>query len=186
MVRAKDWVVVNHVRLLVWGVFVALLLNLVVGGVWLYRTVTLFDPLGPYAPQTIELPQVVQSEGGGLYPGLFVKDDVWPDLPVAGEKCSDETVQVEGGHIWLSVVPPGFSSRSTDARTIRLQGCTRFAYKNPVPEEVRDRVRALAAQGVTTSVWSLQGKETPFRPGTNDPGSPEFWSTRNFAIVWEA
>lgn len=184
----RTWVSDRRWKLLGWGLFLAILLNLLVGAWWVHDRVTEFDPLGPYPVQAIDLPLVATTIDGGMYPALVVKGGVWTDVPVTGEKCVEETVQVEGTYVWQAMIPPGtvIDGQGGTGRAIRVQGCTKFAYRNRVPDGVRQRVEELARQGITSSVWSMQGKEVPFRPGTNDPGSPEFWSTRNFAIIWES
>lgn len=181
----KSWFSTHRWRIIGWSLTAAIILNVTVAGFWIHAQVTEFDPLGSFTVQSVDLPLITNAGDGGQYPGLIIKDDIWPDVPVSGEKCSDETVPVEGSYLWQSVIPPGSYTAPFDGRSTRLQGCTRIAYRNRVPEQVRDRVRELAKQGITSSVWSMQGKEVPFRPGTNEPGSPEFWSTRNFAIIWE-
>lgn len=181
----RSWFADHRWKVIGWSLVGAILFNVAVVGGFVWRSAQEFDPLGPFPVQAVDLPLVANGGDGGQYPGLVVKNDQWPDVPVNGEKCSAETVNVEGSSQWVSVIPPGTFSGPQLGRTQRLAGCTRFAFRNRVPDEVRDRVRELAKWGTTTSVWSIQGKETPFRPDTNEPGSPEFWSTRNFAIVWE-
>ncbi len=181
----RDWFSRHRWGLLGGGVAFAVLLNVVVVVGYLYQASREYDPLDPFPVQSIDLPVVANAVDGGQYPTLVVRNNEWDDIPVSGEKCSEETVQVEGSYFWASVIPPGSFSDPSQGQTIRLKGCTKIAYRNRVPEAVRTRVRELAKQGVTSSVWFMQGKEIPFRPGTNDPGSAEFWSTRNFAIVWE-
>ncbi len=146
-------------------------------------------PLGPYPTQTIGLPrEKVPTSATGSdtataeYPVLRVRSGQWPELPVQSEKCAHETVTVTGTVSWRSVEPPGASYTPNGPGTaIRTEGCTRFAYRNVVPDGVRDRVRTLAGEGTVVTLWSVNGAETPTRDGQTGAVQP----TETFAIVWE-
>lgn len=148
-------------------------------------------PLGPYPTQTIGLPreQVLAGATGAdrataEYPVLRVRGGQWPELPVTSEKCAHETVTVTGAVTWRSVEPPGSSyTPNAPGTATRTEGCTRFSYRNVVPDGVRDRVRTLAGEGTTVTLWSVNGVETPTRDGQTGVVQP--WTTETFAIVWE-
>lgn len=56
-----------------------------------------------------------------------------------------------------------------------------FRFRNVVPNEVRDRIRSLAAGGQTTTVWQVTGAEVPI-DDNGKTGETESWRTENFAI----
>lgn len=180
------------VRVLLWGVAAALVFNLAFIA-WTVLRPAPWAPLLPQQPQDVVLPDEAlagppvtgTSSAAAVGPVLHITSDArWPDVPIAARKCSTETVQVVGSLYWQSVEPPGTSSTPRDGQALRLEGCTDSTYANPVPDEVKDRVRQMATEGRTRTVWKVAGIEVPIRPGERGVEQP--WSTENFVISWEA
>lgn len=157
-----------------------------------YATRRDWSPLGPYPTQTIELPRREIRVGNlktlqgstPVFLVLVVRGDQWGDLPVSGEKCSSETVTITSSYGWRNVEPPGFSEQvQVGGSATRLAGCTQFAFRNNVPENVRQRVREQAKAGVLATLWAVAGTEVPIRD--DGEGVPQPWTTENFVILWE-
>lgn len=170
------------------GVALALAVN--VGFLW-WVAHPKWAPLGPFPVQLVGLPLLDHpaltapeaiSSGSASFPTLTVRGDEWGDIPVTGEKCSSETVQVRGTIVWQAVEPPGSCvTVASGGLATRVIGCTKFSFRNPVPDGVKQRVRDLAKTGVTESVWRITGTETPFDAAGN-PGVEQPWNTQNFLI----
>lgn len=138
------------------------------------RAVEPFDPLGDFPVQRVN-----SQVAGVAGPAVSATES----LSVTGTKCSRQDVTVSGHHSWTSIDPPGTiveTGRTSGVR--RTKGCTSQTFANPIPAEVTERVRELAAQGVTRSVWELTGEECPQAPAGLTPVCRS-WQSQNFTIV---
>lgn len=178
----------NIKRWLIVGAVLALITNALVFGWYVFIKSPPWSPLGPYPTQTIRLPyeainlpDTSNQSSAAKFPTLIIKDGVWPDLPVKSEKCASETTNVFGDLNWTSVEPPGSVFDISDGATaIRVVGCTQFSYSNPVPDIVKKRIDDLNRQGQKTTLWRINGSETPIREG--EKGLSVVWTTETFAI----
>lgn len=148
-----------------------------------------FDPFGEYPVQDVNEPaetvSVTNTAGtltDAVLPAVHVSENRWPLVDVSGRKClnHDADVFVDGAVWWRNVEPPGFNSMASSGTRDATPGCVDFQFDNTIPADVRERVRNLAAEGITVSIWQIQGYETP-----SDGGVKQSWSTQNFALIWE-
>lgn len=139
---------------------------------------TPFNPLGQYPQQTV----VSRVDG---VPGV----KIGTPLVVRALKCNSVSapVVVDGSAQWQLIAPPGTGPAvAFGGQALRLPGCTEWtdaerspgtstvfpSYRNEVPAEIAEYVRAQAARGVSTT-WVISGQETPVDP---DCGLPAFVS----------
>ena len=148
-----------------------------------------FDPLSGYdMPQPVDLDSSAVDlgasyNGSAVYPTLYVSSTSWPDVPVTGQKCSNVPVRTHGENRWQEVIPPGFMTAGVGGDNNRMVGCTPIHYLDRIPDQVRARITEQAAAGRLTSVWQIQGTDTPYgQPGQETV--THTWQTINFAIVF--
>lgn len=167
------------------AVAIAALAN--VGALALYVTRPVpYAPLGPYPVQQVQLPTSVVDDDATpateavLLPTLTIRaGQRHVIVPVVAQKCTKEATTVESHYRWRNVQPPGFTSPDLVSQTDLAAGCTTIQYANQMPSEVYDRVEALHDAGQDVSVWQIQGNDRPVPDGT-----PIYWPSGNFAVVW--
>lgn len=171
------------------SIIVALAVTILAVVIYTGRVGPPYDPFGQFPVQDVTLTdRVIEVEraSGSLQsltlPVLVVEGERWPDVPVEGTKCYDEPVTVAGSVRWQLVIPPGSIVDLGDGSATRVAGCSSFQFLNPVPEDVRIRVRDLAEDGVSISVWQINGAETPL--GHDGDVVTQGWETENFAIEY--
>lgn len=133
-------------------------------------------PLGPYDTQEVHLP-ISQIDG---LPTLNLAETTI--VPVTGTKCvRGDGFTISGESSWQSVSPPGTALRTGEGTRDAVDGCTRFAFENVVPEQVRRAMREQIRHGIDRPVWRIVGIEVPHRG--SETGASADWRTERFAVV---
>lgn len=148
---------------------VVLLVGVILWAVVRPPTVPTYAPLGDFPVQSVTTAQPIP---------------VGSDIGVTATKCSNATspVQTAGRLSWQSISSRGSAYLVGEGVGVRLPGCRRVDFENPMPAQVQDRVRQLAAQGTHISTWVITGQETPVAPDGQRPVVKAYTSER-FQIV---
>lgn len=131
-----------------------------------------FAPLGPYPQQQVDEPRDNTDT-----PVVSLSN---PVVHVNGRKCNDgDGYTITGTVSWQSLRPLGTSIRTGEGQRDATPGCTRFRYRNDIPDDVLI-MRRQVDDGLDP-LWRITGTETPI----NDDGAgvPLTWATEPFEIV---
>ena len=115
---------------------------------------------------------------------LTVKDGSTEQIDVKGQKCSsaNHVIETSVDKAWISVQPPGWIVDAPVPKLVsRPPGCLVATIHSQVPAGVVARLRILAQHHIRTSLWKIQGSETP----TNPSGESARWQSLTFAIVYQ-
>ncbi len=132
-----------------------------------------FSPLGPYPQQQVDEPRDNTDT-----PIVSLAN---PVFHVNGRKCNEGSGYVIAGTVsWQSLRPLGTSIRTGEGQREATPGCTRFRYRNDIPDNVLAIMRRQLDDGLHP-LWRIAGTETPI----NDDGAgvPLTWATEPFEIV---
>lgn len=132
-----------------------------------------FNPLGPYPEQ-----QVDQPRDNTDTPIVRLSQ---PVVHVNGRKCNEGAgFDITGTVSWQSIEPRGTSIRTGNGTRTATEGCTRFRYRNDIPDDVLAIMRRQVDDGLRP-LWRITGTETPING--NGEGVPLTWATEPFRIV---
>ena len=154
--------------LIVGRVFVAAMILFLAVMSWsLYRTLTEYAPLEPYATQQVLNAPIRLGE----------------PVVVEGVKCNGSPlpVLVSGVLLWQPIDPPGTGIEVGRGTRTFDPGCTELTFENQWPAEALELTERWLAEGRRV-VWHIIGEDTPIAPdGTR--GRPVSFETENFEIV---
>lgn len=145
---------------------------------------TRWDPLGDYPLQLASSPNTpgeVDVADPEQIPTIYMDQKI----TVTGVKCvSDDAgvVQVRDELWWVSDQPPAYLLFGGEGGGKRGPGCISATYRNPIPQNVRDAIDDMVAEGVTQSTWHLSGTEVPVKTN-GDKGVERTWNSTSFVIL---
>lgn len=145
---------------------------------WSWLNPPLPKILGPYPEQQIPLAHERVVIDGATYAVPVLDYPANATLPVDGEKCTREDVEIVGQSGWNPEIPNDATITLSSGSTLRIKGCTTFHYDNRVPPEVATYLTALHLEGTDISLWRINGSETPVDP----EGMVQTWTTEMFGI----
>lgn len=132
-----------------------------------------FAPLGPYPEQQVDEPRDNTDT-----PVVNLSN---PVVHVNGRKCNEgEGFTITGTVSWASMDPRGTSIRTGEVTRTATEGCTRFRYRNDIPDDVLAIMRRQVDDGLRP-LWRITGTEIPIGP--DGEGVPLTWATEPFRIV---
>lgn len=159
-----------------WAVAVLALALLVLAGAILFAAIRHgdpFSPLGPYPQQNVDEPRDNTDT-----PVVSLTN---PVVHVNGRKCNDPgDYQVTGTVSWQSMRPRGTSIRTGEGTRDAVPGCTRFRWRNDIPDEVLAIMRRQVDDGLRP-LWRIIGVETPIN--VDGEGVPLTWATEPFRVT---
>lgn len=132
-----------------------------------------FSPLGPYPQQTVDEPRDNTDT-----PVVSLAN---PVVHVNGRKCNEGSgYTITGTVSWQSIDPRGTSIRTGEGEREAVPGCTRFRYRNDIPDDVLAIMRRQVDDGLRP-LWRITGTETPING--DGEGVPLTWTTEPFRVV---
>lgn len=132
-----------------------------------------FSPLGPYPQQQVDEPRDNTDT-----PVVSLSN---PVVHVNGRKCNDGSGYVITGTVsWQSLRPRGTSIRTGEGQRDAIPGCTRFRYRDDIPDDVLAIMRRQVDDGLAP-LWQITGTEVPING--DGEGVPLTWATEPFEIV---
>ncbi len=132
-----------------------------------------FDPLGPYPEQAVD-----EERDNTDTPLVNLTN---PVVHVNGRKCNDgDGYTITGTVSWQSIDPRGTSIRTGEGTREAQPGCTRFRYRNDIPDDVLAVMRRQVDDGLRP-LWRIVGTEVPIGP--DGEGVPLTWATEPFRVV---
>lgn len=168
--------VANKARRSMWAVCVLATGLLAVAGSILFAAVNRpepFDPLGPYPQQQVDEPRDNTDT-----PSVSIDN---PVVHVNGRKCNEGSgYTITGTVSWQSLDPRGTSIRTGEGQRDAIPGCTRFRYRNDVPDAVLAIMRRQVDDGLRP-LWRITGTETPING--DGEGVPLTWATEPFRVT---